>query len=53
MKVKGGKGGKRKELEEESGKGRKLGEMIERWKEDKIKERREEEETGIKMRKGR
>ena len=38
MKVKGGKVGKRKELEEESGKGRKLGEMMRRWKEEKIKE---------------
>ena len=38
MKVKGGKVGKRKELEEESGKGRKLGEMMKRWKEEKIKE---------------
>ena len=38
MKVKGGKVGKRKELEEESGKGRKLGKMMRRWKEEKIKE---------------
>ena len=38
MKVKGGKVGKRKELEEESGKGRKLGEVMRRWKEEKIKE---------------
>ena len=38
MKVKGGKVGKRKELEEDSGKGRKLGEMMRRWKEEKIKE---------------
>ena len=38
MKVKGGKGAKRKELEEESGKGRKLGNMMRRWKEEKIKE---------------
>ena len=43
MKVKGGKGGKRKELEEESGKGRMLGEMMKRWKEEKIKE----QERGI------
>ena len=38
MKVKGGKVRKRKELEEESGKGRKLGEMMKRWREEKIKE---------------
>ena len=38
MKVKGGKVGKRKKLEEDSGKGRKLGEMMKRWKEEKIKE---------------
>ena len=53
MKVKGGKVGKRKELEEESGKGRKLGEMMKRWREEKIKEQEREEETGLKMRKGR
>ena len=38
MKVKGGKVGKRKELEEDSGKGRKLGKMMKRWREEKIKE---------------
>ena len=38
MKVKGGKVGKRKELEEDSGKGRKLGEMMKRWREEKIEE---------------
>ena len=53
IEVQGGKDEKRKELEEESGKRRKWGKMRKRWKEEKIKERREEEETGIKMRKGR
>ena len=38
MKVKGGKVGKRKELEEDSGKGRKLGKMMKRWREEKIEE---------------
>ena len=53
IEVQGGKGEKTKELEEESGKRRKLGKMRKRWKEEKIKERREEEEMGLKMRKGR
>ena len=52
MKVKGGKGGKRKELEEESGKGRKLGEMMRRWKEEKIKEQERGRGNGIKDEEG-
>ena len=38
MEIKGGKVGKRKELEEGSGKERKFDKMMKRWKEDKIKE---------------
>ena len=52
MKVKGGKGGKRKELEEESGKGRKLGEMMKRWKEEKIEEQERGRGNGIKDEEG-
>ena len=52
MKVKGGNGGKRKELEEESGKGRKLGEMMKRWKEEKIKEQERGRGNGIKDEEG-
>ena len=49
----GRKGMKRKEMEEESGKERELGEMMKRWKEDKIKEQERGRGDGIKMRKGR
>ena len=52
MRVKGGKGGKRKELEEESGKGRKLGKMMRRWKEEKIKEQERGRGNGIKDEEG-
>ena len=38
IEVQGGKVGKRKEVEAESGKERKLGKMMRRWKEEKIKE---------------
>ena len=38
MEIKGGKVGKRKELEQGSGKERKFNKMMKRWKEDKIKE---------------
>ena len=47
IEVHGGKGEKRKELEEESGKGRKLGEMMKRWKEEKIKEQERGRGNGI------
>ena len=40
-------------MEEESGKERELGEMMKRWKEDKIKEQERGRGDGIKMRKGR
>ena len=39
-------------MEEESGKGRKLGEMMKRWKEEKIKEQESGRGNGIKDEEG-
>ena len=39
-------------MEEESGKGRKLGKMMKRWKEDKIKEQERGRGNGIKDEEG-